>query len=71
MELYFTSEDAKPAFLSRMGGATRPLVPRGSPPLDRRELISSLLVRVDFALLEVKTWVAVRLKVSSKQLQLH
>ena len=43
MELYFTSEDAKQAFLSRMGDAKRLLAPRGSPPLDSRELISSLL----------------------------
>lgn len=49
MELYFASEDAKQAFLSRMGDAKRLLAPRGSPPLDNRELICSLLDRVEAA----------------------
>ena len=49
MELNFASEDAKQAFLSRMGDAKRLLAPRGSPPLDSRELISSLLDKVDSA----------------------
>ena len=49
MELYFASEDAKHAFLSRMGDAKRLLAPRGSPPLDNGELISSLLDKVEAA----------------------
>lgn len=49
MELYFASEDAKQAFLSRMGDAKRLLAPRGSPPLDNRELMCSLLDKVEEA----------------------
>ena len=46
MELYFASEEA---FLSRMGDAKRLLAARGSPPLDNRELLSSLLDKVEAA----------------------
>ena len=49
MELYFASEDTKQVFLSRMGDAKRLLAPRGSLPLDNRELISSLLDKVEAA----------------------
>ena len=49
MELYFTSEDHKEAFLSRMKDAKRLLAPRGYPPLDNRELICSLLDKVEAA----------------------
>ena len=49
MELYFASEDAKQAFLSRIGDAKRLLATRGSPPLDNRELICSLLDKVEAA----------------------
>ena len=40
MELNFTSEDSKK---SRVESAKQRLAPRGSPPLDSRELLSSLL----------------------------
>ena len=43
MELNFASEDSKKAFLSRVESAKPRLAPRGSPPLDSRELLSSLL----------------------------
>ena len=44
MELYFASEDAKQAFLSRMEDAERQVAP---PRLDNCQLISSLLDKVD------------------------
>ena len=37
--LYFTSEDAKQAFDSKVWDAKRLLAPRRYPPLDNRELI--------------------------------
>ena len=43
MELNFASEDSKKSFLSRVESAKQKLAPRGSPPLDSRELFSSLL----------------------------
>ena len=43
MELKFASEDAKVSFLSRIESAKARLAPRGSPLLDNRELLSSLL----------------------------
>ena len=43
MELNFASEDSKKAFLSRVESAKPRLAPRGSPSLDSRELLSSLL----------------------------
>ena len=43
MELNFASEDAKVSFMSRMETAKARLAPRGSPPLDNRELLCSLL----------------------------
>ena len=43
MELNFASEDTKQAFLLRVERAKQRLAPRGSPPLDNRELLSSLL----------------------------
>ena len=43
MELTFASEDSKKSFLSRVESAKLRLAPRGSPPLDSRELLSSLL----------------------------
>ena len=49
MELNFASEDAKQAFLSRMGDAKRLLAPRGSPPPDNGEFISLLLEKVKAA----------------------
>ena len=39
----FASEDSKKSFLSRVESAKQRLAPRGSPPLDSRELLSSLL----------------------------
>ena len=44
MELYFASEDA---FVSRVGVAKRLLALRGYPLLDNRELIYSLLDKVE------------------------
>ena len=49
MKLYFASEDAKQAFVSRVGDAKRLLAPRSYPPLDNRELICSLLDKVEAA----------------------
>ena len=43
MELNFTSEDSKKSFLSRVESAKQRLAPKRSPPLDSRELLSSLL----------------------------
>ena len=43
MELNFASEDSKKSFLSRVESAKLRLAPRGSSPLDSRELLSSLL----------------------------
>ena len=43
MELNFASEDSKKSFLSKVESAKVRLAPRGSPPLDSRELLSSLL----------------------------
>ena len=43
MELNFASEDSKKAFLSRVESAKPRRAPRGSPPLDSHELLSSLL----------------------------
>ena len=43
MELNFASEDSKKSFLSRVESAKQRLAPRGSPLLDSRELLSSLL----------------------------
>ena len=43
MELNFTSENAKLSFMSRVENAKARLAPRGSPPLDSRELLSLLL----------------------------
>ena len=43
MELNFASEDSKKAFLSRVESTKPRLAPRGSPPLDSRVLLSSLL----------------------------
>lgn len=49
MEFYFAGEDAKQAFVSRVGDAKRLLAPRGSPPLDNCELMRSLLDMVEAA----------------------
>ena len=49
MDLYFASEDVKQGFLSRIESAKRRLAPRGSPPLDSRELICSLLDKLEAA----------------------
>ena len=43
MELNFATEDAKLSFMSRLENAKVRLAPRGSPPLDSRELLSSLI----------------------------
>ena len=43
MELNFASEDSKKSFLSRVESAKLRLAPRGSPLLDSRELLRSLL----------------------------
>ena len=43
MKLNFATVDAKLSFMSRVENAKARLAPRGSPPLDSRELLSSLL----------------------------
>ena len=43
MELNFAGEESKKVFLSRVESAKPRLAPRGSPLLDSRELLSSLL----------------------------
>ena len=48
MELNFASEDSKKSFLSRVESAKQRLAPRGSPLLESRELLSSLLDLADF-----------------------
>ena len=52
MELNFTSEDSKKSFLSRVESTKQRLTPRGSLPLDSRELLSSLLDIVPSTLLK-------------------
>ena len=47
MELNFDSEDAKQAFLTRIESAKCRLAPRGSRPLDSRELLHLLLDEVE------------------------
>ena len=47
MELNFDSEDAKQAFLTRIESAKCRLAPRGSRPLDSRELLHLLLDKVE------------------------
>ena len=47
MELNFASEDAKHSFLLRLENTKHRLAHRGSPPLDSRELLRSLLDMVE------------------------
>ena len=47
MELNFATEDARRSFLLRTENAKQRLAPRGSPPLDSRELLSSLLDKAE------------------------
>ena len=45
MEMTFTIEDAKLSFNTRMDNAKARLAPRGSPPLDKHELLTFNTIR--------------------------
>ena len=47
MDFYFASDDAKQGFLRRVDSAKSRLAPKGAAPLDSRELLSSLLDRLE------------------------
>ena len=47
MDFFFASEDAKQGFLGRIDNAKSRLAPKGAAPLDSRELLSSLLDRLE------------------------
>ena len=61
---FFASEDAKQGFLGRIDNAKSHLAPKGAAPLDSRELLSSLLDRLEATPRDPGTtlWCAIRFK---------